>query len=122
MEKIYPLYYDISLLVLNAIRSGRFKTKKQTKSSDKIYKARKPKDGLITDEIEDEGILRLIKAVSRPYPGAYFEYDDKKIIIWKGYIKIFKSKEESNFGKVLENKDGIIKIKINHNYLIFMIK
>ncbi len=118
LEKIYPLYYDISLLVLNAIRSGRFKTKKQTKSSDKIYKARKPKDGLITDEIEDEGILRLIKAVSRPYPGAYFEYDDKKIIIWKGYIKMFKSKEESNFGRVLENKDGIIKIKINHNYLI----
>ena len=43
LEKIYPLYYDISLLVLNAIRSGRFKTKNKRNPQTRSIKLENPK-------------------------------------------------------------------------------
>lgn len=42
-----------------------------------------PEDGLIDWTAEPERILRLIRAVSRPYPGAYTFLEGRQVVIWR---------------------------------------
>lgn len=45
---------------------------------------RTPEDGRIDWKEPAEKIQRLIRAVSKPYPGAFSDYDGKhKVIFWK---------------------------------------
>ena len=44
---------------------------------------RTPEDGLIEFDQDISSVEKLIRAVSEPYPGAYFYYKDQKIIIWE---------------------------------------
>jgi methionyl-tRNA formyltransferase len=47
---------------------------------------RQPEDGAISWARPAEEIRRLIRAVSRPYPGAFGYLSDSKIIIWKARV------------------------------------
>lgn len=54
---------------------------------------RTPQDGFIDFSLSGADINRLIRAVSEPFPGAYFYYDDKRIVVWRcspyeGYERI----------------------------------
>jgi methionyl-tRNA formyltransferase len=51
---------------------------------------RKPEDGLIDWKMPVIDILRLIRASSKPYPGAYTFLDNQKIIIWKAQLALLK--------------------------------
>ena len=44
---------------------------------------RLPEDGLIDWTNSVESVLRLVRAISRPYPGAFSSLDGKKIIVWR---------------------------------------
>jgi methionyl-tRNA formyltransferase len=66
--------------------------KKQNKSEIKIYPQRSPEDGLINWEWDTTKIKNFIRAQSKPYPGAWFEIQGKKVIIWNADI-IDKSNE-----------------------------
>lgn len=69
--------------VLLQIMNGELKPWKQNPSEATYLLRRSPEDGLISWEDSIIGIHRLIRAVSRPYPGAFGMYDGKhKIIIW----------------------------------------
>jgi methionyl-tRNA formyltransferase len=45
-------------------------------------------------------IHNLVKAISKPYPGAYFEYKNERIIVWKTSI-ILGTKENLEPGKII---------------------
>ena len=47
---------------------------------------RTPEDGLIDWRNSAEKIARLVRAVSRPYPGAFTSINGRRIIIWKASI------------------------------------
>ena len=64
---------------------SNIKTVKQ-KGKPTYSLARFPENGLINWENTNSFILRLIRATSKPYPGAYTFKNKKKIIIWAAEI------------------------------------
>ena len=62
----------------------------QDESKATYWEGRKPKDGEVNFQMTVDQVDRLVRATTKPYPGAYVILEDKKIIIWKG----IKSKEK----------------------------
>ncbi len=76
----------LSKNILNWVK-GNFKRKKQNINKIVYFKKRTPKDGKIN--ILKENSLEAhnkIRALARPYPGAFIFYKNKKIIIWESKI------------------------------------
>ena len=57
--------------------------KAQEEKGEVILPRRKPADGLIDFNKTSLEVYNFIRALTRPYPGAFFEYKDQKVIIWK---------------------------------------
>ena len=76
------------------------------------WPGRKPEDGEINLLGSVYDAERLIRATTKPYPGAYFRKNSKKVIIWKAKIlkKGFRNVDYS-FRNILEFKDGLLNIE-----------
>ncbi len=75
IEKIYPLIID-----------NQVTPNPQDESKASYWEGRKPEDGRLDINMTIEDADRLIRAVTRPYPGAYLLQDNKKIIVWAGRV------------------------------------
>ncbi|AIF45573.1 methionyl-tRNA formyltransferase [Virgibacillus sp. SK37] len=70
--------------VLPKLMDDSIKPVKQNEDEATYLLKRAPEDGLIDWKEPVEKIQRLIRAVSKPYPGAYSNYNGKhKVIFWK---------------------------------------
>lgn len=74
---------------------------KQDESKATYWPGRKPEDGVLLPVMTVEEVDRLVRATTRPYPGAMIQFKEKKIIIWSGEMG---KKEDSSM--VFEFKDG----------------
>lgn len=76
----------------------------QDHQNSTYWPGRKPMDG----EIDLEGSIyeaeKLIRAITKPYPGAFFFEKKIKTIVWESHI----SKNETNDEKFISFKDGIL--------------
>lgn len=73
--------------VLKQIKEGTLKPTPQNEEEATYLLRRVPEDGEIDWEKSISDIHRLIRATSRPYPGAYGMYDGiHKVIIWRADI------------------------------------
>ena len=73
--------------VLQEIMNGTYKTEKQDETKATYLLKRGPEDGKIDWEQSIFNIHRLIRAVSKPYPGAFGMYDGiHQVIIWHAEI------------------------------------
>ena len=91
------LYKKIELAHVAVIKNffsdltkGRFKLKKQNESLSSYWPQRKPEDSEINLSGSVLKAERLIRAVTKPYPGAFYYKKGKKIIIWKAHISSIK--------------------------------
>lgn len=66
----------------NEIVENRVVLKKQDESEATYWEGRSPEDGRISEAMTVGDALTLIRAVTRPYPGAFCEAGDEKYIIW----------------------------------------
>lgn len=73
----------------------------QDESLATIWEGRKPEDGLIKSEFSVRETDALVRAVTKPYPGAFYFKDGKKYVVWSADF----SKENGDF-------------KLNDGYLI----
>lgn len=105
--------------VLTEIMNGTYKTEKQNEAEATYLLRRGPEDGLIDWDLPVRNIQRLIRAVSKPYPGAFGMYDGlHKIIIWraeicenKKYIGINgQIADVKDDGLTIVCKDGLLKV------------
>jgi Methionyl-tRNA formyltransferase len=76
--------------------------RKQDETKASIWPGRTPEDGRITPDMTVEDVDRLVRATTRPYPGAFTEMDGKIVRIWKGMMV----EENGNVGFLLDLKDG----------------
>lgn len=84
MNNIENAVIDLSKKVLKQIMDGTLKPIKQDDSQATYTLKRSIEDGLIDWNKSLKDIHLLVRAVSRPYPGAFGMYDGiHKIIIWK---------------------------------------
>jgi methionyl-tRNA formyltransferase len=79
-QGIKILIHSIKLWVKNKIEF-----KNQIESDRTIFPQRSPEDGLIDWDKNASEIDRFIRAQTKPYPGAYFLHQNKKIIIWTAF-------------------------------------
>ncbi len=70
--------------VLSQIMEGALSPVKQNEEEATYLLMRTPEDGKINWKEPGKNIFRLIRAVSKPYPGAFGMYDgEHKIILWR---------------------------------------
>lgn len=74
--------------VLKDLMDGNMRTIEQDEKQATYLLKRNPEDGLINWENTGKEIHTLIRAVSRPYPGAFSNYDDNmKVIFWRANLE-----------------------------------
>lgn len=74
----------LSRRILRQMMDGTLQPRKQDESQATYLLRRAPEDGLIDWNAPIADIHRLVRAVSRPFPGAFGEYDGKhQLIIWR---------------------------------------
>ena len=83
LQKLYPVYEDITLTVIHMFKQNRIISKKQEHSKASVFPARSGKDGLINWNKKTQEIHNLVRAVSNPYPGAFSVSKNGKLFIWK---------------------------------------
>lgn len=103
LNNIYPLYTKITEEVIESFISRSITRQKQGKYTSSIYPARKPSDGVIDCTKDVVNILNFIKALSKPYPGAFLNYNGKKFIIWSAE----KSNETFSFYGIHKKNENI---------------
>ena len=69
------------------IYNGSVKFKKQNNNEATYLLIRRPEDGRIDWKLSGKKIETLIRAASRPYPGAFSFYNGNKVIFWKARIE-----------------------------------
>ncbi len=68
--------------------NGEFQLIEQDESSATYYKKRQPDDGYIDFSISSSQLVRLIRAVTKPYPGAFFidSQTSRRIYVWRAQL------------------------------------
>jgi methionyl-tRNA formyltransferase len=95
IKKVFPL-----------LQSGIAKFRIQDESLATEWPGRSPKDGIINTDGSVYDAERLVRAVTRPYPGAFYYNDKQKIIVWKAEVK--KTKIVSDSQLSISFKDGVL--------------
>ena len=68
-----------------ALKAGTLPRTPQDHSQATYYPKRSPADGVIDWSRPTTDIYRLIRAVSRPYPGAFAHLRGRKLLIWRAH-------------------------------------
>ena len=110
LDKLYPLYTEVTEKVLDRILKQDLRGQKQATGYE-VYPGRKPEDGIVDWKDTGDTILNLIRAVAKPYSGAYTHVNDKKVTLWKASLDERPSKE----------KPGTI-VEVGPRYLLIGLK
>jgi len=129
-DDVKTIYDKVSMTSVEMIRenidlwsAGLLKKKKNNKYKESYFKRRKPEQGEFFLYESASNIFNKIRALTRPYPGAFFYYKKRKFFIWsceKSITKNFKHfisknnfffKHKNNlFFKVGKKSDELLKI------------
>lgn len=83
-DKVNQAHIALVGRCMHSIKEGELEGQPQDESAATYWPGRKPEDGRITDDMTVEEVDRLVRATTRPYPGAFVEREGEKIIIWSG--------------------------------------
>lgn len=70
------------------LRSGTVRLREQDESLATLWHGRTPDDGRIDLDGSVHDAERLVRATTRPYPGAFVERDGRRTIIWKAEVEV----------------------------------
>ena len=95
--------------ILTKIRINKLKSFPQQNYTSSYWRKRSELDGKIDWRMDAHNINNLVKALTKPYPGAYFLFKKQKIRVWKSKV-IDLNKKNFEPGKIIRfNKNLIIK-------------
>ncbi|MGA0082515.1 MAG: methionyl-tRNA formyltransferase [Candidatus Nanopelagicales bacterium] len=105
-EKLIKVALDQIREFLPMLKNGNIPIIKQNDLQSNTWRKRSDKDGRIDWRMSARTIHNLVKAITKPYPGAYFEYENERIIVWKSTV-IPGINENIEPGKILStSKNG----------------
>jgi methionyl-tRNA formyltransferase len=85
-ELVQVAHADLMELAYPMLVSGSIAFRKQDENQASIWPSRRPDDGAIDLAGQVEDAERLVRAVTRPYPGAFVDFSDRRRVIWKARI------------------------------------
>lgn len=68
------------------VENGTITARPQDHSQATVWEGRKPEDGELFHEMTMEEADRMVRAVTHPYPGAFFVADGRKTIVWSATV------------------------------------
>ena len=116
LNMLYPLYRNITRNVLDYIRDGHPPRRQQDLTQGTCFPRRRPEDGQIDWSQPARTVRNLIRAVARPYPGAFTFHQQKKIIVWSSELgqQTMKAKP----GEIIEGGSGSFTIQVGDGTLL----
>lgn len=120
LNRVTEIYPSVVNRAIDMIYNNEVVGIKQDLSNGCYFGKRTPEDGKIDWNVDAEKIFNLIRAVSRPYPGAYTYYENNKVIIWKAKLTDqLESEKCLPDGYLVSNKGEFICVKAkNKNIMI----
>ena len=103
-EKVNNAHMELIEKYWNDIIEDSLTVTKQDECVATEWPGRKPEDGKLSHDMTMEEADRLVRAVTHPYPGAFFEEDEKKIIVWSATVS------RNPLGRAYELKDGYLNL------------
>lgn len=70
-------------LLISLKKNNKRPCKRQSQNNEEILPRRRPKDGLVNWRESSNKVYNFIRALTKPYPGAFSYIHGKKIFIWK---------------------------------------
>lgn len=95
---------------LPKLQNNSFQRIKQNHNKANTWRKRGKNDGKIDFRMTANAIYNLVRALTKPYVGAYIEYKGEEISVWK-VEEINFDEKNIEFGKVLENDGTRITVK-----------
>ena len=118
-DKIYREACELLIYLLNCVASGKqIKRKKQDATKASYLKPRVPEDGRINWDKSGLEIYNLIRALVKPWPGAYSCIRGKKIIIWSAEFKNNYSYNYHSNGEIIKMSDSTLMIQVSGGQII----
>lgn len=85
-EKVDKMHIQLLKEYWNQIVNNTVCLQKQDNSIATEWPGRRPEDGEIDPSMTMDEAERMVRAVTHPYPGAFYFQEKKKIIIWRAHI------------------------------------
>ncbi len=95
---------------LPKLQNDNYQSVIQDDSQSNIWRKRSKKDGLIDFRMTGRAIYNLVRALHKPYPGAFLIYKSQEISIWQ-VEEVDCQISNIEHGKVLEVKNDMITVK-----------
>lgn len=119
LNKVKNIYPKIVLNAIRALESNNINLIKPDLSKGFYVNKRSKDDGKIDFSKPSKDTINFIKAISKPYPGAFLYHNNKKIIIWRARLdyNISPQYESLDIGTVVFNNSNLL-IKLKDSMLI----
>jgi methionyl-tRNA formyltransferase len=85
-DKFLAVYPQIVLENLDAIIEGRNRRTPQDNRHASYACKRSPEDGRIDFRHDTEHIVRLVRGLTAPYPGAFCHYRERRVVVWEAEV------------------------------------
>lgn len=116
LRMLYPVYAQITREVLAWFRCGCVPRRRQDHRLATTFPRRRPEDGRIDWSQPAERIVNLVRAVARPYPGAFSDIAGRRLTIWRA-AAITNGTSKVVPGTILTNRPGQIVIQTGSGLL-----
>jgi methionyl-tRNA formyltransferase len=101
-EKVNQTHIELIEKYWDDIVNDNLTLKKQDDTLATIWEGRKPEDGELNGNMTIDEAERLVRAVTHPYPGAFYYEKEKKVTVWSAEVS--DHPQENN----LKLKDGYL--------------
>lgn len=116
-RKVIPLAKEIMGRQIDRLLDGTATEREQIESDATYFGGRAPEDGRIEWSQTSQRICDLVRAVTRPYPGAFSDLKDERLMVWKAVPIFEKFSNETRPGSVVSlspfvvsTKDGMVEL------------
>ena len=88
LEKSLELYPPLLLEVCDQFAAGTITSHPQNLDEGSYFTKRYPRDGEFSwESSSDQEIYNLVRALTKPYPGAYFNYQGQRVYVWAASLE-----------------------------------
>lgn len=88
LHKLYPLYRELTRELISALTNGGPPRIPQDHTKATKFPRRRPEDGSIDFSAPARDVFNLVRAVARPYPGAFAWCGPVRITLWKAHLTL----------------------------------
>lgn len=87
-ERVDRAHVDLIARYWEPLVSGNVCLRPQNEAEATVWPGRKPEDGEITGDMTMAEAERMVRAVTRPYPGAFYREKDGVLRIWSARVSL----------------------------------